>query len=82
MTEDAGVLRTAESLARAADAARAAAAVAELDSVEGHELLNLATVGVALGAAATARRETRGSHARRDFPEAADDLLVRFVIRT
>ena len=81
MTEDAGVLRTAESLARALDAARAAAAVAELDSIEGHELLNLATVGAALGAAATARRETRGSHARRDFPEAADDLLVRFVIR-
>jgi L-aspartate oxidase len=80
MTENAGVLRSAESLDRALAATQLAAATADPTTVEGHELLNLATVGRALCAAASARTETRGAHSREDFPAPSDDLLVRFVV--
>jgi len=80
MTENAGVLRSAGSLAVALDAAQAAGGVARRDDVAGQELLNLATVGAALSAAATAREESRGAHARSDFPALSDELRVRFVI--
>ncbi|HEY8548082.1 MAG TPA: L-aspartate oxidase [Acidimicrobiales bacterium] len=79
LTDHAGVLRTAGSLAAALDAARAAAAAAPTDTVAGHELRNLATVAAALTVAATAREETRGAHARQDHPATADGLLVRFL---
>jgi L-aspartate oxidase len=80
MTENAGVLRSAESLAVALDAAQAAGGVARRNDVAGQELLNLATVGAALSAAATAREESRGAHARSDFPALSDHLRLRFVI--
>jgi len=77
MTLNAGVLRSAESLALAAAACDG--------SVDGQdpaawELRNLATVGRALCAAAQAREESRGAHTRSDFPAQRDDLRVRFVI--
>lgn len=79
MTENAGVLRSAESLDRALVVAHHAAGTADLDTVAGQELLNLATVGAALCTAASARTETRGAHSREDFTEPSEDLLVRFV---
>jgi L-aspartate oxidase len=107
MTAEAGVLRSAASLAVAAGAAdRAAAAVAVAaaarasgrsgggheaspgpvtrppgaDSPEAHELRNLSTVARALCAAAAARAESRGAHARVDFPAASDDHRARYVV--
>ncbi len=73
MTREAGVLRSAESLARAASVARRAH-----DGDD--ELRNLATVAQALVAAATAREESRGAHTRIDFPDADASFLVRMVL--
>jgi L-aspartate oxidase len=72
MTRDAGVVRSAESLARAA----AALDVMTPSSVED---ANLLAVSAALVRAATARRESRGTHTRIDYPEASSDYLGRFV---
>jgi L-aspartate oxidase len=81
MTRDAGVLRSAESLERAAGAAaRAAAAVAPGADVEAHALRNLATVAAALCAMAAARTESRGAHARVDHPDTSARLRVRHVV--
>jgi L-aspartate oxidase len=81
MTAHAGVLRSAESLAdAAAAAARATAAAGDGLSAAAAELRNLATVAGALSAAALARTETRGAHARSDFPEASADQRVRYVV--
>jgi len=49
------------------------------DRVDVCELRNLATVGQALVAAATARQESRGCHTRTDFPDASPDLARRLV---
>ena len=43
------------------------------------ELRNLATVGAALAAAAAARTESRGAHARTDFPDTDPAQRVRYV---
>jgi len=77
MTLNAGVLRSAESLAVAADVCTGEVGGEDLAS---WELRNLATVGRALVAAAQAREESRGAHTRRDFEATRDDLRVRFVI--
>lgn len=77
MTLEAGVLRSAESLERAADACGGTVAG---DDVAAWELRNLATVGRALCAAALTREESRGAHTRVDFPESRADFQVRFVI--
>jgi L-aspartate oxidase len=45
------------------------------------ELANLVTVAGALLRAADAREETRGAHARRDFPEARAQWRRRLVHR-
>jgi L-aspartate oxidase len=71
------VLRSAESLALAADVC---AGSVEGDDLAAWELRNLATVGRALVAAAQAREESRGAHTRLDFEATRDELQVRFVI--
>ncbi|HEV7758417.1 MAG TPA: FAD-binding protein [Acidimicrobiales bacterium] len=90
MTAHAGVLRSAASLAAARAAADAAAAVAAGSggsSASGAggtarcELANLAVVGQALSVAALAREETRGAHARTDFPDLSPAFRLRFVMR-
>jgi L-aspartate oxidase len=72
MTRDAGVLRDAESLDRAAFA---------LDVMTPTSVgeANLLAVSTALVCAATARRESRGTHTRIDHPDRADEFLGRFV---
>ena len=83
MTADAGVLRSADSLERARDAASAALARARLDrSPDGadSELANLATVGWALATSALARTETRGAHARADHPDVDPEQRLRYVV--
>jgi L-aspartate oxidase len=44
------------------------------------ELANLVEVGRALCAAAMARTESRGAHARTDFPGTSPDQRLRYVI--
>ncbi|HET7488627.1 MAG TPA: L-aspartate oxidase [Acidimicrobiales bacterium] len=75
MTEGAGVLRSARSLAATA------ATLDELGDESDPELANLRAVARALVLAATAREETRGCHARTDFPATRPEFARRFVIR-
>jgi L-aspartate oxidase len=72
MTRDAGVLRDAASLGRAAGmlAGMAPTSLGEA---------NLLTVSSALVRAATVRRESRGTHTRVDFPQTSPEHLGRFV---
>ena len=74
MTEGAGVLRSAESLARTADL------VGSLATGGDPELDNLATVALGLLAAAAAREESRGAHSRTDFPTTSTDFERRLVL--
>ncbi len=81
MTTHAGVLRSAESLDAAASAAARAADVGAPapGRADAFELRNLATVAAALCRGAAARAESRGAHARVDFPETSADHRVRYV---
>ena len=75
MTEGAGVLRSAGSLARTG------AVLADLGDVSADpELANLLLVSQALLLAATAREESRGCHSRTDFPDADLVFAHRLVI--
>jgi L-aspartate oxidase len=74
MTEGAGVLRSAESLARTTDLVR------DLDTAGDAELANLATVALGLLANATAREESRGAHTRTDFPDRSPAFERRLVL--
>jgi L-aspartate oxidase len=81
MTRDAGVLRTADTLARALSTARSTAVQAGLvpnRDRNDEELRNLATVAGAIAAAGLEREESRGAHTRGDFPERDDE---RFRVR-
>jgi L-aspartate oxidase len=71
MTSGAGVVRSAGSLAAAAEAVgEVAREVAGLPASTGvGELSNLVAVARALLTSATEREETRGAHARSDFPD-------------
>ena len=76
MTEGAGVLRSAGSLAATSSALEG------LGDVSGDsELANLLVVGRALVLAASARQESRGCHGRTDFPEPRPAFAHRLVIR-
>jgi L-aspartate oxidase len=75
MTRDAGVLRSATSLERAADA------LAALDPTD-VESANLHAVSTVLVRAATARRESRGTHTREDHPSPSAEFLGRLVFTT
>ncbi len=69
MSQGAGVLRSASSLAETAARLGKVGAGAFPD-VESWEATNLLSVGAAITAAAAVRQETRGSHWRQDFPDA------------
>jgi L-aspartate oxidase len=73
MTREAGVLRDAASLERAATQLGAMAGAAD------PEVRNLVTVSGALVEAARARTESRGTHTRLDYPEPSSELLGRLV---
>jgi L-aspartate oxidase len=84
MIEGAGVVRSAGSLAAAATAV--AEVGASLQAIGGTparrdhgELANLVAAARALLAAATLRTETRGAHARSDFPATQDRWRRRIV---
>jgi L-aspartate oxidase len=72
MTRGAGVVRSAESLERAA------AALASMTGTD-VETANLLTVSTALVRAATVRRESRGTHTRADFAESSSAFLGHLV---
>ncbi len=82
MTDGAGVVRSADSLARAGrTVATVAAAVGSsppVDRAHG-ELANLVTAARAILESANLRTETRGAHARSDFPLTSDDWRCRIV---
>jgi L-aspartate oxidase len=80
MTTNAGVLRSAESLADVV-VALPQFALERPAAPDAYELDNLVTVGCALVAAATAREESRGAHTRTDYPETSPDFQRRLVIR-
>jgi L-aspartate oxidase len=82
MTEGAGVVRDAGSLAGASEAV--GALISSLPAPDdrnpdGWELANLARVAEALLSAATARTESRGAHTRLDFPLTDPEQRVRLV---
>ena len=91
MIEGAGVVRSPASLAAAAGEIGAVARELGAVSASGPvgagggrargELANLVTVSGALLGAAYLRQETRGAHARRDFPEARPQWRCRLVHR-
>ncbi|MBV8463932.1 MAG: FAD-binding protein [Acidimicrobiales bacterium] len=81
MTEGAGVLRSASSLAVARAEVRAVGDCLERttgDPATG-ELRNLVTAAEALLLASDRRQETRGAHARRDWPETVAQWRRRIV---
>ncbi|MFG2723259.1 L-aspartate oxidase [Streptomyces sp. NPDC048416] len=83
MTMGAGVLRSAGSLAGAADrleAIRADERKAAVPGVEAWETTNLLLVARVLVAAAAARPETRGCHWREDRPDRDDAAWQRHLV--
>ncbi len=82
MTDGAGVVRSGDSLARAgrtvADVSDAMGSVGPRDRAHG-ELANLVTAARSVLESATLRQETRGAHARSDFPELSDSWRCRIV---
>lgn len=82
MSADAGVLRDAGRLAHAAQVVAAtAAAVRGVDGIEAAEVRNLAQIAHVLVAAATARTESRGTHARTDHPDTDPAQAHRLVVQ-
>ena len=81
MTEGAGVLRSVPSLTAAADEVRAVAAEAAgwPPLRPAGEVANLAVLAEAVLGAALARTETRGAHARVEFPDADPRWRRRLV---
>jgi len=73
MTRGAGVLRSADSLARTAKELTRLGEQRATPHNAAWEATNLLTVASALVASAQARRETRGCHWREDYPTAADE---------
>ena len=82
MIEGAGVVRSAASLEAArvalSESAGLVGGAAPVDRSQG-ELVNLLTVAERVLAAATLRCETRGAHARSDYPTASDQWRTRIV---
>jgi len=97
MTEGAGGLRSAQSLAETARIVAGlelgaltnrrvrstlSAHLDPPDAFAGPELQNLLVIARALLAAASAREETRGAHVRTDFPETRSSFSHRFTLRS
>ncbi|MFI9723745.1 L-aspartate oxidase [Streptomyces sp. NPDC052396] len=85
MTEGAGVLRSAESLATAAERLAAISRAPEKPAepgTESWEAANLLLVARVLVAAARLREETRGSHWREDRPERDEESWSRHLLVT
>jgi len=82
MSQNAGVLRTAESLATAASVCIEVLSGLPHESIDPPicELRNLGHVGLALLAAAAAREESRGAHTRTDHPAASEAFRCRLVV--
>jgi len=81
MTAGAGVLRSATSLtATLAAIAAVEARLAERSGPLWGPLANLTVVAADLVTAALAREESRGNHARTDFPETREEFLCRLVL--
>jgi L-aspartate oxidase len=81
MTDGAGVVRSAGSLARAGQVVAAVAGAMAPDPADraAGELANLLTAARSVLSSATLRTETRGAHARSDFPETSDAWRCRIV---
>ena len=80
MTEGAGVLRSRPSLEEAAAVVEETSPAApSITSAEAGELANLGEVARALLKAALARTETRGAHARVEYPAAQEQWRCRLV---
>ncbi len=81
MTDGAGVVRSASSLATAGEVLDALAAVAEdrVDSRAAGEMANLCTLASGLLRSAALRTESRGAHVRSDHPERSDRWRCRIV---
>ena len=82
MSSDVGVVRDADGLALAAKSLRALQEGARgpvEHSVAAYEVANLTDVASAIVAGANARLESRGSHARADFPATDDAQRGRYV---
>jgi L-aspartate oxidase len=79
MSQYAGVLRGADSLATAAEHLAKLGSARAPSNVASWEATNLVTVASALVAAATRREETRGCHWREDFPEARESYHGHFL---
>jgi L-aspartate oxidase len=81
MSQRAGVLRNGEGLrAAAAGLAELSGAAAREPGTDAWEVTNLHTVASALVAAAMARRESRGSHWREDYPDSDDEWLGHLIV--
>ena len=83
MTAGAGGLRSEGSLADAgavADEVLAAVEAAPAPGTDAHALGNVATVARAMVRAARERRESRGAHARADFPDPDPSQRIRLVV--
>jgi L-aspartate oxidase len=82
MTDGAGVVRSADSMARAGRTVATIAAVAgsttPADRAHG-ELANLVTAARSILESGTLREESRGAHARSDFPLPSDTWRRRIV---
>jgi L-aspartate oxidase len=82
MTSGAGVLRSASSLSTTRAAVEAAAGELDVaaDVAAIHELHNLVDLGRAVLTSAQLREESRGAHARDEFPTRDEAFRVRLVL--
>ncbi len=84
MSSDCGVVRDADGLEVARGTLGDLARLADdlpARSIASYEVIDLLRVSRAIVASAAARTESRGAHTRREFPEASDSMLGRFVSR-
>jgi L-aspartate oxidase len=81
MSARAGVLRSADGLAAAADGlAELSLQGCDKPAAEAWQATNLHLVASAMVAAARTREETRGSHWREDFPDSSDGWLGHLTV--